>query len=341
MEELSREINISRSTIHKILNNKGRVTEKTRKIVLEAVQRHQFVPNKAAKNLAKNRSYDIALIGYCSERAPYSLNGILTGFRRGEEEFRDHGLHASYAISEPGNPVDQARAALDLADQGVDGFAVYPENVEPIRACIEELVHRGKIVCTVNKDVPGTPRQHYVGCDHFKSGVLAAEVLGRMIPVGRDIAVLLGGTGVEHLDITDRYAGLKKKMERFPGVRLLEPYYHDGNTKTLANHVERILSENRNLGGIFDITYELDLISRIVSTYDNKVRLVGFDLSESVRNHMISHSIDAVVFQDLPTQGYLASRFLFHSLESRAVVDSPRTITKLEVVYEGNLEFYI
>ncbi len=75
--------------------------------------------------------------------------------------------------------------------------------------------------------------------------------------------------------------------------------------------------------------------------HDNSVRLVGFDLCDTIRDNMLSHSIDAVIFQDMVSQGYQGVKHLFHSLLHPGSEAQPMLKTKLDVVYEGNLEFFI
>jgi LacI family transcriptional regulator len=342
LEQLAREIHISRTTIYKILNNKGKVSEETRKKVLDAVERYRYVPNLAAKNLALNRQYHIAFVGYSNPKAPYTLNSLLKGARWAADEYADYGLKLSCASTETGSSAEQVQTLMRLADEGADAFAVYPERIVPMRSCIEELTRAGKLVCTVSKDVPGSGRQAYVGSNYYRSGMLAAEVLARMVPPGREVAVLLGGRSEEHLDVIQRYEGLQKKMERFPSLKLLPPYIDRGDgDQELEEYLKRLLSSRTPPGGILDITCDLNLAGQIVDAYQNTVRLVGFDLCESVRRLMISHSIDAVIFQDTVSQGYQAVKLLFNALLNPAEAQFSVSSSKLEVVYEGNLEFYI
>ncbi len=339
LEELSQEINVSRTTIYKVLNNKGEVSEKTRSIVLDAIQEYQYTPNKAAKNLARNRSYNMAFVGFHSPQAPYTQSNLLEGIQWAAQELSDYGLNIEYY---PGQSAAQTEILYRLAEQDTDGFIIYPELLEPLRGCVNELTAAGKMVFTVNRDIPDCSRQAYIGCNYYNSGILAAEVLARMVPAGKDIAVLLGGEGPEHTDIQQRYRGLIKKMERFPEIGLKKPYLcNPSSPQELEQYVTHILGKEENTGGILDMTYQLDLVGTTVYKCGNKARLVGFDLCDTVRNHMIAHSIDAVIFQDTFHQGYMAAKYLFLSLENNRLVPIPERVSKLEVVYEGNLEFYL
>lgn len=342
LEEISQQIGISRTTIYKILNNKGKVSKKTQKRVLDAVKELQYVPNLAAKNLALNKQYDIAFIGFNSPQTPYTLTNLLKGIKWAADEFSSYGLNLIYSITDADQFDRQIRETYALAESGIDAFAIYPNQVEPMRKCINDLVSMGKYVITVNKDVPDCNRHIYVGCDYYKSGILAAEVLARMIPPGQEIAVLLGGQGPEHQDILERYRGMTTKMERFPSIKMLKPYIcSKGGKKDLEDYLAALLSQKPEIGGILDVTYEHDLISRVVYEHNNSVRLVGFDLCDSIKNHMIAHSIDAVIFQDMLTQGYVAVKNLYQALVEASPAGLSAENTKLEVVYEGNLEFYI
>lgn len=342
LEEISEEINISRTTIYKILNNKGKVSEKTRKTVLDAIKKYNYTPNEAAKNLARNKQYNFAFVGFYSPRTPYTQSNLLKGVRWAADEFKDHGLYMELALGGPETNQDQVREIYRLAEGGVDGFVISPDEIEPLKDCINRIVEMGKLVFTVNKDVPDCNRHAYIGCDYFKSGMLAAEVLARMITPEKEIAVLLGGNGIEHQDIVERYRGLEKKMERFPTITLRKPFQYDpDHPEKLENYMNSIFDGSGTLGGILDLTYELDLIGKIVQKNNNQVRLVGFDMCDTVRNHMIAHSIDAIIFQDMVGQGYQAVKNLFLSLVNNHLEEIPEQAAKLEVVYEGNLDFYI
>jgi len=297
----------------------------------------------AAKNLALNKQHNLVFSGFESPQTPYTLVNLLKGTQWAADELKDYGIRLSTSITPPDKPEKQIAEIYRLAESGTDGFAIYPNHMEPMQKCIDDLVEMGKYVVTVNKDVQNCKRHLYVGCDYFQSGILAAEVLARMIPPGMDLAILMGNSDYEHHDISERYIGLTKKIERFPEINLLPPFKYDGsNNNVLGQYLEKILIANPNLGGIIDLTCELDLISRIVRENENRVRLVGFDLCDSIKNHMISHSIDAVIFQDMPSQGYIGVKNLYHYLTDESFTgDTDSRGRKLEVVYEGNLEFYI
>ncbi|MGD1817414.1 MAG: LacI family DNA-binding transcriptional regulator [Pleomorphochaeta sp.] len=62
LKELSEKIDISPSTISRVLNDKPGISKKTRDKVLEAVKREGFSPNYLAKNLASSKAKFIGIV---------------------------------------------------------------------------------------------------------------------------------------------------------------------------------------------------------------------------------------------------------------------------------------
>ena len=62
MNDLALMTGFSMSTVSKALNNKGRISEKTRKIILDKAKEHNFIADYFAQALAKNESMVIGVI---------------------------------------------------------------------------------------------------------------------------------------------------------------------------------------------------------------------------------------------------------------------------------------
>lgn len=62
IKEIAKECNVSIATVSNILNNKGKVGEETRRLVLEKVNTMNYVPNVTARNLKQRSSRTIGII---------------------------------------------------------------------------------------------------------------------------------------------------------------------------------------------------------------------------------------------------------------------------------------
>ena len=345
LEDISSQIGISRTTIYKVINNKEGVSSRTRERVLAALESLGYRPNQAAKTLALNRVLPVGFIGFHSDRSPHFSSNIVAGLTAAENELHDYGLHLDIDISDYREPELQLSALEKMEERGVQGVLIVPNDigkpsiVAELENRIKRLTAQGTYVVTINRDLPASSRHWYVGCDYVKSGLLAAEILGKMIKKGKILPLITGSRENGFIDAEARLDGFYKKMKEFPNLEIITPFFEDNAEKPFTEYVEEQLRDPE-LTGIFDISYKLDLISKLVRDRGNRVKVIGFDLSKSIRQNMLEHVIDAIVFQDMYSQGYQAVRSLFTVLSGN---DYPRgdIITKLEVVFEENLGYYM
>jgi DNA-binding LacI/PurR family transcriptional regulator len=346
LEEISERIGVSRTTLYKVINDKGKVTEKTRRKVLDAVEKYGYKPNRAAQNLALNREYFVEFIGFQSPRSPHFIKNIIAGIETAEAELHDFGLNITthtFQLDEPERQIEQLHS---ISGEDTDAVALIPNDigsrrdVPSLKREVARLIEEGVTVITVNRDLPDSGRHWYVGCDYEKSGALAGEILGKMCPRG-DLLVPIGGDENIYYDLFHRLKGFREKIERFDHLRILPSYHYEDHPKQLHEYLDRQLTDNPYITGIFDLSYELDIVSAVVAKHAHKAKLVGFDLCESIKERMLEHSIDAVVFQDMFSQGYLAMKSLYTALTGGPVPDKEGIQTKLEMVFEENLDFYI
>lgn len=61
MEDVAKELGVSKSTVSRSVSGKGRIGEETRQRVLDYIAQHNYKPNVIAKGLANNRTYNIGM----------------------------------------------------------------------------------------------------------------------------------------------------------------------------------------------------------------------------------------------------------------------------------------
>jgi DNA-binding LacI/PurR family transcriptional regulator len=62
IDDIARELGVSKTTVSRAISGKGRISESTRARVQDFIARHNYRPNAAAKSLAESRTYNIALV---------------------------------------------------------------------------------------------------------------------------------------------------------------------------------------------------------------------------------------------------------------------------------------
>lgn len=62
IDDIARDLGVSKTTVSRALSRKGRISAETRDRVLAYTQKHNYRPSAAAKSLAESRTYNLALV---------------------------------------------------------------------------------------------------------------------------------------------------------------------------------------------------------------------------------------------------------------------------------------
>ena len=62
IDDIAQELGVSKTTVSRAISGKGRISDTTRSMVMDYIQKHNYRPNSAAKSLAEKRTYNLALV---------------------------------------------------------------------------------------------------------------------------------------------------------------------------------------------------------------------------------------------------------------------------------------
>lgn len=62
IDDIARELGVSKTTVSRAISGKGRISAATRERVQAYIEEHNYKPNASAKSLAESRTYNIALV---------------------------------------------------------------------------------------------------------------------------------------------------------------------------------------------------------------------------------------------------------------------------------------
>lgn len=340
LEEIAREIGISRTTIYKVINNKGYVSEETSRIVNDALKKYNYVENRNARNLAMNKQYTIGYVGFKSKSANYFTTEIGKGLKRAVKEFGDDGLTLLISEFDVEKPEEQLSAVKEMLAQGVTEFVLAYSRTETIQKILQMLRQAEARVVLLSRDYPEDEDCYYVGVDYYKSGRLAAELMGKSVQ-GGSIYIPVTEEYKTNTDILARLQGFMDKMEEYPDITLLPIAYGLIEEDVIESAVRTCITKESSLVGIFDLTYRLDVIARVLGDMNRKdIRLVGFDLFEEIRSYVEDSSIDAVVYQDLSYQAYRAVKILFNEMCYDKRKEERKHYAKLEIIMKENIQYF-
>ena len=62
IEDIARELGVSKTTVSRAISGKGRIGQKTRERVFQFIEEHDYRPNVLARGLAQRKTYNPALL---------------------------------------------------------------------------------------------------------------------------------------------------------------------------------------------------------------------------------------------------------------------------------------
>ena len=175
MKQIAEVCHVSRGTVDRVLNNRGKVKPEIDALVRETAKQMGYRPNTAGKALAarkKNYTIGVLLISEGNEFFFQVEEGIL----QAAEEITDFGIRVLIKRMK-GYDIERQIALIQEMKEEVQFLVLHAINDERIQQAISELKENGIAVATLNSDLEESARLFYVGGNFVKSGETAAGMM--------------------------------------------------------------------------------------------------------------------------------------------------------------------
>ena len=314
IRDVAREANVSVSTVSRVINNKDSVHESTRTLVLEAIEKLGFVPNKLAQSLTSNSSKMVAV--FVPHIGPEFYGHLLEGI---ELQAGAYGYKIIFCNTQ--NKPERELDYLRFVEQyNIDGLIIASDfhsfkTVHEMNTPIVTVDH------TLDETYPS------VTSDNIKGGKLAAECL---VKAGARNILLFRGPSFLPTTI-ERTIGAKEFLDNHPDVRCT---YYDFDLVTPDTHeIENVLSNHADVDGIFAYGDTLAIttmksLRKLGKKIGHDVKVVGFD-----NNYFSTVSTPTLttVEQSPSFMGKTAFNLL-HKLMKNEEIENPHVIIDVSLV---------
>lgn len=341
LAEIAEKISISRTTIYKVINEKGYVSPATRKKVFDALEKYGYTLNHAARNLAKNKRYRIGMSIFACSTAPYFDSMIEVGIKKAEEKYCDFGMEV--IVDKLNYPNDGSKTQIAgikrLIEEEIDALIVIPIDAEKTERFLKTSFNKPVII--LNRNIPFNSSYPYVGCDYINSGRMIAELLGNYINGQGFILPVISSEILDDFYCVQRLKGIMEGMNRFRDIQLLSPLMV-GKNQDISAQLKEHLVNKRGIVGIVDITAAPLQIARVLDDMNLQcVKFACFDLFEGIDAYIHKGIIDFAIFQDIIGQSYSALTKLFSYLCYENEKEYCDEIKRLDIVIESNIDYFI
>ncbi|RPF43243.1 LacI family transcriptional regulator [Hydrogenoanaerobacterium saccharovorans] len=314
IKDIANKAGVSRGTVDRVLNNRGRVKPDVQKRIEEIIQTMGYKPNRAGKALAARKKPITIGCLVPSIDNPY-FDKVLNGFRRASQDFADYGI--SVIVEQvKGYDVQTHIDALDrLLQKKVNALCVVTVDDCAVRVKIDEIVRSGIPVVASNSDLTGCNRLCYVGCNYVQSGQTAAGIL-KLITGGNTKTLIVTGS-VKMSGHNQRIHGFDKcvKMQT-PEIDIVDIVECLDDDQIACEQTQHALQSHPEIDSIYITAAGVAGVCRAVKEAGlaNKVKIVCFDDPPSTRALVQEEIIQATICQQPYEQGYKPIKILMDYL---------------------------
>ena len=310
VRELAKLAKVSLGTVDRALNGRKEVSEETCRRILDIAAKHGYTPNLAARALSVGRAN--IRIGVCIPREiHYFYDQIRDGILDEAKRFEHIGVDVLY------RPVKTLGSRSSLAikrllDSDIQALILTPGNPAEVAPLIEvaEKQRNVRVVCVATDDSLSL-RSTSVSVDPSLNGMLAAELMSRLVPPGAQVAVV---TGI--IETEDNGKKVKSFSDMFakecPGGQVVEIIEgHEDENETLAK-CNRLLRKNSHLAGLYISTVNCIPVCKAIEARgrSGEIRVVATDLFAEVFHFFQNGTLSASIYQNPYRQGQTAVRLI-------------------------------
>ena len=330
--DIAREAGVGKSTVSRVINGSGYVSEVTRRRVSEVMERLSYQPSSAARSLSRRESDIIGLI------LPEVNNQFFSDILKGVSQMVDKWGYTLMLSSNENTPERDIRALRAMIAQRIRGLVYIPAidyNEEPWHGELSQLLNR--LNCPVV--VLDRPLERFdydtVMTDNFGGAYAAAEAL---IQAGHQrIGIVAGDMGL-YIG-RERYAGFTAAL-RANGLKLNPRDVINGmfneqiayeKTLELFRSGDRptgfLICNNLSTFGFLKALNELGLEAPRDVAFVSFDKLMGQDLFNSPYSHLDRHVL---------TQGVQAMQALYRRIQAADDRPPEKIVNPPEIVLKGS-----
>lgn len=330
---------VSRGTVDRVINNRGKVNPKTEKRIREALMLLEYTPSKAGRALAMiKKKIKFGFVFLNNNGTHLYFQDIEKGIRSKAEEYAEYGIEVDIQYSESKDIGHQVELLEHYKTQQYDGVAITPIDDPRISLKIDELTACGIPVVTVSSDINNSLRIAHIGNDYFQSGKIAAGLMNLICQGSANIGIVSGATNI--LCHGERIRGFQARLsEAYPGLVITACINnHDDNIEGYVKTKE-MLAQHPEINALFLATAGIYGVCRLLTEQGLHLPVICYDLLPETKRLVNESIIAATIDQDPYFQGQKALEILFDHVVSGKAPEKPCYLFEPKIIIKENL-FY-
>ncbi len=312
---------VSRGTVDRVLNNRGRVNDKTAQKVRKCADMLGYKPNALAKALVTRRK-ELKIAVVLNSIGNEFFDDIISEIERLSIEYKNYSV-ITEIIKLKGYDVSEQFQALEKLED-INGLILTPVNDEKIVKKINEFHNNNIPVITLNTDILNSNRLCYVGSDYYSGGKIAAGIAKIIRKKGAIVGIVNGSKNMYGHNV--RVKGFCDELSSDYEVAFI--CEGEDDDKIAYEQTSKMLKEHKNINLIFTATAGVTGVNKATQEAQSKIDLITFDETPAVINLIKKGVIKATVTQQPRQQASVAMNLMFNLLFIEQMPDKQNYIVE-------------
>lgn len=340
IKDIALRAGVSTGTVDRVLHRRGRVSDRTRKRVHNAMEELQYKPDIVARTLAKNEKKQLKiLIPYPYQDFYWKM--IRDGIVHGLEEFAPYRLSGQTHFYDMNDPHHFQHLATEILESGPEVILIGSEFQRQTIDLLKECNRQGIACIVMNAEINSVPSLSYIGINSFVVG----ELVGKIIRSTRDRSSVLVVHTTENITNTihlkNKELGLVHALEKSKLPILIQSvvFNNQANRETDLNHlIDKI--DQTGADTIYITTSKAYMFASALKGQFPDLYIIGHDLIDQNISLLQNGLIDLLIDQSGYKMGYLGVKsWVDHHILEKNIPS--KQYLPLAIVYPENLPFYL
>lgn len=315
IKDIAELANVSRGTVDRVLNKRGRVSEKASKKVEDILEQIDYKPNLIARSLKNHRTYRIALLIPDYENDLY-WKQMNHGIEEASKEMGQFGMSIEYF--DGGDSEEEYYSSFkSVLESEPDALILVPFYTDKCLGFYKELEERKIPFVLLNSPIDKVGYSSFIGQNYWHSGRTAAYLMHLLTSTLEDDKKLL----ILHFGVqTENSSHVKEKEKGFLDyLKEVRPHAEIEIINFEKKINFNLLSDKLNATkGIYITNSKTHLISGVLMNHP-MVKVIGYDLIPENIELLSKGTVDILLNQNPKLQGYhgvtLLSEYLLYKRE--------------------------
>ena len=255
IDDIAKASGVSRATVDRVINERSKVSPRTREHVLKTIGTLQGngAPAESPLLRGRGRPTDLQRVGLVIQASTPFTQALLEEVERCTANKGLLRLRCAFSAHVSHSDQDTLRLIQEL-EPSTDALAVLCKNTADNLDALRRIGQVGKPVVTLTSDLDPVARAGYVGPDNRRAGQIAAFIAGRTLEgvEAPEVAVVVGYYSYRGHE--DREIGFRTTLrEYFPHVQLVEVIKGEDSSEAAYEATRDLLQRRPAIAGIYNV----------------------------------------------------------------------------------------